>query len=357
MKKIIFILSAAQNSHCKNRIEEFMNFGFEVEVFAFLRINQPMKEFCYKVNLIGEIENAKYTNRLSLYRKKIKDIIKGLNPKDCIIYLFGLDLALAFNSVSKKFDYIYEEADLTYTYIENHFIRNVLKSLDKYVIKKSYKTVLTSDGFVNYLYKGNKPLNVFVLPNKLNPSICNIEKQLTKKTFNKDKIVIGFVGVPRFKTIYNFIKNFCQMYPSYEFHVFGGPIDKKIQELGEMSNCYIHGYFNNPTDLPEIYESIDLVLSTYDTEFDNVKYAEPNKIYEAIYFETPIIVSSGTFLAEKVDRLNIGYHINAMDIQDIKRLIDSLSKESIEDKVFSIKKIDKNETIVDNSLFIKSLSQ
>ena len=35
----------------------------------------------------------------------------------------------------------------------------------------------------------------------------------------------------------------------------------------------------------------DMVVATYDVTIENVRYAEPNKIYEAIFFETPIILS------------------------------------------------------------------
>lgn len=353
-RKIVFILSAAQNSHCKNRIEEFIDSGFNVEVYAFARSNQPLKEYKYKVNLLGEITNAKYSNRLSLYRKKLKDVLKNQNPKESIVYLFGLDLALAFLSITRNFDYIYEEADLTYTYIKNPILKNTLRILDKYIIRKSYRTVLTSDGFIKYHYKEDAPSNVFVIPNKLNPSVRDVNL-LSKKVFDKEKLVIGFVGAPRFNAIYNFIKTYCELYPQYEFHVFGGPISDNFETLRKVPNCHLHGYFKNPVDLPEIYSKIDLVLSTYDAEFENVRYAEPNKIYEAIYFETPIIVSSNTFLAEKVTNLNIGYHLNAMSKQEIQHFIESLTKESIEEKIEHIKKIEKQDAIINNSIFINSI--
>lgn len=82
-----------------------------------------------------------------------------------------------------------------------------------------------------------------------------------------------------------------------------------------------------------------MVLATYDVKYDNVHYVEPNKIYESIYFETPIIVSEGCFLGEKVKKLNIGYTVNALNTIDIKKLIDSLTIENINNKIVPIKRL------------------
>lgn len=354
MKKIVFILSSVQDSHCKNRIEEFIEYGHSVDIYAFTRKGFQLKKYNYSVNIIGEISNAKYLNRIPLYCKKIKEIIRNYNPNDTVLYLFGFDMALALLLATRRYKYIYEEADLTYTYLKNSFVRNCLKAIDKFLITKSYKTVFTSDGFVQFHYNGKVPDNVYVLPNKLNKNVESVTL-LPHKEFDKEHLIIGFVGSPRFKSIYNFISVFCKTYPQYEFHVFGGPISEKFETLKKYSNCYLHGFFQNPHDLPTIYSKIDMVLSTYDAEFENVRYAEPNKLYEAIYFETPIIVSSGTFLAEKVEKLKIGFNINAMNSEQIVKFVDSLTKNVIQEKITALKEISKQEAIINNIDFIKSI--
>ena len=98
-------------------------------------------------------------------------------------------------------------------------------------------------------------------------------------------------------------------------------------------------------DLPDVYGSIDLVLATYDVKYENVKYAEPNKIYESIYFETPIIVSSGTFLAKKVKRLGIGYDVNAMNEEEVVAFVKNLNEEDLSKKRANAKAIEKRKTL------------
>ena len=98
-----------------------------------------------------------------------------------------------------------------------------------------------------------------------------------------------------------------------------------------------------------------MVLSTYDIDNINVRYAEPNKLYESIYFETPIIVSKGTFLADKVKDMNVGYAINGMDANEIDSFVQNLKKEDLEEKIDSIRKYDKMIAISKNPDFFEKL--
>lgn len=195
-----------------------------------------------------------------------------------------------------------------------------------------------------------------LLENKLNPSILNFEVK-PKKVFSSETISIGFVGGPRFDSVYNFIDVFCRKFPQGVFHIYGGPVTEQFEELKKYKNCIFHGFFKNPNDLPEIYSSIDVVVATYDTKFENVRYAEPNKIYESIYFETPIVVSSGTFLADKVKRLGIGFDINAMDDDEVVGFIKGLTAEKLQEKTQKTKAIDKKLTLNVNDEFFGLLAQ
>lgn len=155
-----------------------------------------------------------------------------------------------------------------------------------------------------------------------------------QKTYlSMEHLSIGFVGKPRFKSVVNFATVFCRSFPTYQFHFFGGPVGKDFESLRDYPNCHFHGFFITPDDLTDIYSQLDLVLSTYDVEFENVRYAEPNKLYEAIYFETPIIVSKGTFLAEKTEELGVGYAIDPMSEEQVISFVKNVSIESITSKI------------------------
>lgn len=351
--KIVFVVTSLSDSHYKNRILEFLKHKVDVDVYGFGRPgHKEPKELPYSHEILGTLQNESYKDRIFLYLRSFRTLGKKYKGQKVIFYLCGLDIAMFFHYVNPSFYYIYEECDLVHTYLGKAKV--VLEWIDKNIIKKSLFTITTSEGFINYHFGENKPENVILIENKLNPVVTQC-KFKTIRQFSKEKVSIGFVGWPRFDSVYNFIAVFCENFPNGMFHVYGGPITEQFKELEKYDNCIFHGFFKNPDDLTEIYSNIDLVVATYDTKFENVRYAEPNKIYEAIYFETPIVVSSGTFLADKVKRLGIGYDIDAMNSDEVISFVKGLTEESIKGKIGNIQKIDKLETLNINDAFFEKL--
>lgn len=353
MKKIVFIINAISNQRCIKRVNEFVDNGFDVVAYGFSRKVEMHNTIKVNLQIAGEYSNTlPYSKRLLILWHGIRGIINRHRNEDVVYYLFGLDISMVFKLICDK-PFVYEESDLTHTYINNRLIRHSLEIIDRQIIKRSILAVFTSEGFMRYHFKDHVPANVCLVENKLNPAILDYAVR-QKKPFDKSNISIGFVGGPRFKSIYHFIDVFCRNYPQFNFHVFGGPIPAEFEPLRNYPNCVFHGFFKNPDDLPEIYSSIDVVLSTYDVEYDNVKYAEPNKLYESIYFETPIIVSSDTFLAEKVRRLGVGYDIDPLNEQSIVDFVKELSEEKVAICQSNAQKISKRDLIsINDHLFEK----
>jgi len=125
--------------------------------------------------------------------------------------------------------------------------------------------------------------------------------------------------------------------------------------IDNYKNISYFGKFQNPDHLPNIYECIDLSIGTYDVTSDNVKYAEPNKLYESIYFRVPIIVSSDTFLNNKVQELGIGVGINALNENSIIEFVNNLNINQIQDWRFNIEQIDEDFCINYNTSFFEKL--
>lgn len=357
-KAIVFLLSSAEIPRTIKRIEEFVEHGYDVKVFAFYRKSKlSIIGHSFEIIKIGELSSQQsYYKRLCAMYKGVKEVHKRFSH-NTVYYLFGLDVAIVAKMVGIR-KYIYEEADMTHTYIRVGVIRSLLEKLDKRIIRKSLLTVFTSEGFAKYHFGNKVPNNVVFIPNRINKAVYKCE-ECSKNAIDIEHLKIGFVGGFRFKSIMNVATYICKNKPSIEFHLFGVIDDKYADEYKSISNFpnfYYHGSFITPTDLPRIYSQIDLVLSTYDIEFENVRYAEPNKIYEAIYFRTPIIVSSGTFLGDKVNRLGIGYIIDPLCDESIRDFIDGLTLNSINEKIGNLYKLDRTDAVNDNTPIFKRIS-
>lgn len=359
MSTIVFILSSSVNQNGIKRIDEFIERGYDVKVYGFNRgVKYSNKSKYTNINILAAFSNNQpYLKRLGIMRKGIKSVLKETEGKDCVYYLIGPDVAMIFTLICDK-KYIYEEPDLVHTYINNRYIRNILERIDKRIIRKSILSVFRSDGFPTYHFGNNIPDNCTVITNRLNKDIQRFPIA-EKEGINLEHIKIGFVGGIRFKSIKNFAQVFCERFPNSEFHFYGIlDTDKEKQlfkPLEKLANCYFHGSFKNPDDMPSIYSNIDLLLSTYDVEFENVRYAEPNKIYEAIYFETPIIVSKGTFLGDKVSRLGIGYVVDPLNEEEIVSFVNELTTDSVRERIANMQRIPKEELINRNDSFFRLL--
>src|SRR5690606_27081413 len=101
------------------------------------------------------------------------------------------------------------------------------------------------------------PKNISIIPNRVNRALLSLENKEKTKA-NLDKLRIGFVGLIRYTSILNFADVFANEFPSFEFHFFGNLINDNVQvdHLKNSHNIFFHGEFDNPSDLPGIYNSI-----------------------------------------------------------------------------------------------------
>jgi glycosyltransferase involved in cell wall biosynthesis len=353
MKKIVFLVNSMGAPRCTKRIEEFIQNGYEVETYGFKRT--AFSSDSINGEIIGVLDEGNgYLKRLFIIPSSLFPIFKKHKTNDVIYYIFGLNIALfAVLMTNKKF--VYEESDMTHLNIKNKMFSGILECLNKRIIKRSLQTVFTSEGFLKYHYKDVVPNNISVIPNKLNIKVKQYEI-LPKKV---DVVSFGFVGAIRYKTVYQFAEIIGKHFEEKEFHFFGNfasPEDEVFfSSLKKYKNVVFHGKFQSPQDLNQIYSKINIVVATYDITSENVKWAEPNKLYEGIYFETPIVVSKGTYLAEKVQELDIGYEVDVNNINEVIDFIKNLSQEDIRKKTEKCKMIPKEFCINNNTVFFDQL--
>lgn len=245
--------------------------------------------------------------------------------------------------------------------VRNRFIRSCMLRFDRSIIKHSYRTVLTSEGFLSYIFRKNAPREkIILLPNKLNTYFDEEKKKdVVVNLFDSNHINFAFIGLIRYpNTIIRFARVVGRNFPQHEFHFWGEPErDSYIdEEIKGFKNVCFHGKFKNPEDLLGIYSQIDISVVCYDTNSGNVRIAEPNKIYESIFFETPLVVSSGTYLAKRVKQYNAGFDIDASSDEEIKRFINSLKVEDIRKKVDSMKSIPWKDMVDDAIMLSKAIN-
>lgn len=351
MARIIFVLGQISQPRCLKRIESIKLRGYEVVIWGF---DYSM----YNINLNTSSLNINRFDFKYCKTEKLRNFIKRRNciarlirssNKDDLFYFFGFDVA--FLAILSFFHnrYIYEESDITYA-SRNIFLFYFLKFIDSVLRKNSLLTIMTSGGFADFFYKdGNIPNNIVIQPNKLHPSLKN-SRRISKLLTTVSNLKFGFIGLIRYKTIFNFARVIGEFYPNHEFHFWGSSWQQEeVDKIDKLyDNVYSHGEFRNPNDLESVYSQIDILVVCYDVTNFNTKVAEPNKLYEAIFFCKPIIVSKNTYIERKVLDMGIGYSLDASNYDSIRVLIDGLKLDKLNEIIQTEEKQNIN-LLIDNS--------
>lgn len=352
--EIVFLQNSATQPRCHKRYRSFVEAGVDGTVYSFHRnwynVNLPKD---IEINSLGDITSGNHVKRLVYYIRKIKPVFR--KHPNAVFYCYGLDIAFVAYLFGRK--YVYEESDLIYLPYKP-LLRKIIQKLDLFVQRHSVATVLTSQGFLEYLYDV-KPENVFVFPNKLPSVYESISRPQPVNSFNMIKLRFAFVGLLRYETtVTPFIDELMKFNSNYEFHFWGDGDDKGkayVNKLCEKyENVQYHGPFRNPDDLPQIYSKFDINFVCYEIISDNERTAEPNKLYESLFYLKPMMVTPGTYLSRVVKRIGNGFVVNCHDKKNICTFLESLSQQKLMEKVQSCSNIPSNE-IIDNKNDVEEL--
>ena len=103
-----------------------------------------------------------------------------------------------------------------------------------------------------------------------------------------------------------------------------------------------------------------MIYAVYDNQKRNVGVAIPNRLYEAIFCELPIIVSKGTYLADYVLSLGVGLAIDSHDLEGLVSVLSSL-KEKNDEYQYLVNNCRKSKNLIDiekyNSELIKRIEK
>ena len=359
IKSVVFFV-LGMSPRIDRRIREFVKNGFDVEVYGGSAKSSKKYEVndVYKYNVLYELgEKSTYLERLRHFPQMLK-IIKEHDKRTTLFYFFSLNVATLIWA-APRIKYIYEESDMLFDRFRNSFLRKFVIHINKRIIKKSVLTVFTSEGFADYYYGDNKPTNLVVIPNRVSPDCIHYPSK-GKEKIDFNKLKIGFAGNVRYQSILNVSDVVVEKFDGFVFHYFGDTIglsSEQVKHIQTQPRVFIHGSYKYPSGLAEVYDSLDFIVCTYDATGVNPQYAEPNKLYEAIFYNTPIIVSSNTFLAKKVEKLGIGFSVDANDKKDIYNKLKSITPEKYKSYVDAIKSIPKEQALNINDNFFKMLKE
>lgn len=210
-----------------------------------------------------------------------------------------------------------------------------INTLEKMATKLADLTILCEEERIEQI--NTNPKKYIVVPNipDANCIIVDVNRGLAKQEFT-----IGYVGgfYPDrgLLELLEVIKNKKNI--TLEISGFGNKdIEDRVTEYQQLySNIIFSGKVEYDKAV-EIMQSCDVLYAMYYKVNRNNVYAAPNKFYESIFLEKPIITTKGTLVGSKVEKEQIGFVIEE-GYEALKKLLDDLDNTKLEDKKISLQK-------------------
>lgn len=328
--------------------ETFQNFFFDEDIQKYEVIDGNFKAWKIPMNLYF------------IFIKRSIHHLKKIDPD--IIHCANLDMLLIARiykmEYNKRVRIAYEIGDLNKRTFNNS--KKIVKRLIKYFLVKTegFLTksvdllIVSSQYFWDVYYsKFISKEKTFLFPNA--PEKELFEEINTKNDGNT--FTIGFIGRVRYSEQLKMLAdvvdriNKSESGVSIKFLIAGvGPESRAISEYVKGMDCVdIYGEYNYEKEIADIYSSIDMVYSVYDADYQNVKIAIPNRLYEAIVSERPIIVAKETKLEDFVINNGVGFAVDSHKSKDLTELLTNI----LEDKTM-IKNAKEQCSLIKDKFFV-----
>ena len=328
---ITFLGNINYDTRCKNLYDTLTTNHFDVEFIGF---DWTTKDF---IPIDGSVSVKKLKKgflSISFYLKFIWHIkLKLLTTNASIIFaedIYTLPFVIIFGKLKRAKVY-YDSREL-FGYLaglkDKKMKQLFWKWTEKFFIKKADFVMVTGrmDGeFLKKEYGINNLILLRNLPRFYKSSTTlNLYSQLQ---IDKSKKIILYQGVllkgRGIEKVFSVLKDL----PDFVFLIAGsGEFENYFRNLAEQMNLtdqvFFIGKFTQE-DLSKVTASADIGVSLIENISTSYYYALPNKLFEYIMAEVPVIVSNLPQMKEIVDKYDVGY---VVEFDDKVELISALKK-------------------------------
>jgi len=285
--------------------------------------------------------HAPFGGRLRRIGPLIRFIPRAMYSLRCIcpdiIHCGGMDMLLIaalYGRVSRKaVRIIYEVGDLEpITYgdpegISEVLARPLLRKLERSLCRAVSLLIVTSPAFWTEYYRMMIPQGrTLFIPNAPEPGPFEGYRRSAHTGF-----CVGFIGSVRYPQQLKMLIDVVQEMPGVRVLIAGdGTSQAEIADYCRgKDRVDVRGRYDYLVDIARLYGEIDFTYAVYDTGSANVRVALPNRLYESIVCETPILCASGTVLGDFVVEHGIGVAVNANNREELREALHMLTTDGV----------------------------
>lgn len=331
------------------------NNGYDVYVLAHhdknLALHEEREHFVIKrFSYLDRTITKNKTAKLKAYLKYIKESIYYCKDFD-ILHCNDLN-TLPIGFIVKKF--FNKNVKIVYDAHEYETEINGLKGiqktvtqkLEKYLIKYADKVITVSDAIANEyakIYDIEKPALVLNTP----PYQKIEKKNIFRETLQipKDKTIFLYQGgLSKGRGIEILLDTFKLLEGDKSVIVFMGygPLEELVKSASqEYTNMYFHKAVS-PDVLLEYTSSADFGILFYENNCLNHYYCSPNKMFEYLMAEIPVIVSNLFEMKRLVEENHIGVIAEDNNVKGLKKSIEEamlLDQNKLQKNIQNVKEV------------------
>ena len=185
---------------------------------------------------------------------------------------------------------IWPESIITLGVIKNKYIIEVLKYLEKWMVKSAYKVIVVTKGIEDHI-RSLSHNNILLIPNGV---FIKEIKEIQLRPVKKEEIVFAYFGTIGMAHNVEFIINAARNFKNnnkIKFVIAGDGSERKnvLQSAASLDNVKIFPQLSR-TKLLELYKFIDVGLVTL-KNMDQFKGALPSKLFEYLSMGKPVILN------------------------------------------------------------------
>lgn len=269
---------------------------------------------------------ARLASMLALFNIA-KRVVDEVNPET--LYLASLDcLAIGrqLKSSHPNMRLVYEVADIREILLEprrslhGRMLQAVVREAEKALIKKVDALVVTSERFYTTRYSSMCPSAELIFA----PNAPDTDSLTEVRRKDGGKFVVGFIGVLRYLQQLKMLIDAADqagVNTLFAGKAISASAQKELELYAVGKAVEFYGKYDYDKEIVQLYSSVDCVYAVYDADNANVRLALPNKLYEAVLCELPIIVARGTYLSELVESWGVGFSVDHRDSSELASVL------------------------------------
>lgn len=330
-----------------NYLNYFKNNGIDYKVIAWNRSGTAALDdhfdFLERRAEYGK-RIANIPNKLIWMFFVIKEIIK--NRKECkVIHACDIDAilpALIIGKILRK-TIVFDIFDWISSLNGKGIVYKIVDALQNSAYKRSDYVIICEEERKEQAHTKCKKL--LVLPNI--PSSQIVYDKQTEEIINSDRnkyrLVLSYVGVfDRDRGLENLLECMTEL-PDIKLNIAGfGVISDLVEEYAQKYDNILCWNRVEYSVGQTILKNSDLMAAMYHTTSPLHKFAAPNKYYESLMLQVPLITTQDTLVGDKVKKYDTGFVLDESKESLLNLLKDKETKSSSKTKADNCKTVWEN---------------